>query len=105
MKRWTAERARDWYAAQELPIGANFVPSTAINQIEMWRSASWDPETIARELGWAAAIGMNSMRVFLHDQVWREEGEAFLDRIDAFLVDRGGTRDPPADRVFRRLLA
>ena len=83
--RWTAERAREWYAAKPLLIGANFAPSSAINQIEMWSRDSWDPQAIARELKWAADIGMNSMRVFLHDIVWREEGGACLDRIDAFL--------------------
>lgn len=85
-ERWSIEEAHKWYADQPLLLGANFVPSTAINQIEMWRSESWDPLTIERELDWAANIGMNTMRVFLHDQLWSEEGEGFLDRIDAFLA-------------------
>ena len=51
----------------------------------MWAAESWDPERIDKEFGWAAAIGMNSMRIYLHDEVWRAEGDAFLDRIDEFL--------------------
>ena len=84
-ERWSAERANRWYEELPLPIGANFVPSSAINPIEMWAAATFDPNTIDRELGWAAGIGMNTMRVYLHDHVWREEGEAFFDRVDAFL--------------------
>ena len=68
-ERWSAERANRWYAEQPWWVGANFTPSTASNQLEMWQAETFDPETIARELGWASAIGMNSMRVFLHDLV------------------------------------
>ena len=32
-------------------------PATAINQIEMWQASTFDPETIDKELGWAASIG------------------------------------------------
>src|SRR5690606_13378586 len=59
---WTKERANDWYAEQEWLVGANFNPSTAINQLEMWQEESFDAETIDKELGWAADIGMNTMR-------------------------------------------
>jgi hypothetical protein len=65
--RWPADKANAWYDAAKWPVGANFVPSTAINQLEMWQADTFDPETIDRELGWAASIGMNTMRVFLHD--------------------------------------
>lgn len=84
-RRWSAQRASQWYADKPLLVGANFTPSCAINQIEMWARASWDPATIRRELGWAADIGMNTMRVFLHDLVWSEEGDGFLDRVEEFL--------------------
>ncbi|RZK12531.1 MAG: 1,4-beta-xylanase, partial [Hymenobacter sp.] len=33
--------------------GANFIPSTAINQLEMWQAATFDPAAIDRELGYA----------------------------------------------------
>ena len=39
-------------------FGANFYPSTAINQLEMWQEDTFDPETIDRELGFAEKIGM-----------------------------------------------
>ena len=60
---WTAEKANDWYARQAWIAGANFIPSTAINQLEMWQAESFDTATIARELQWAQQIGFNTMRV------------------------------------------
>src|SRR5580704_2368455 len=83
--RWSAQRANDWYAAQPWLVGANFVPSTAINQLEMWQADTFDPATIERELGYAQGIGMNTMRVFLHDIAWREDPEGFYTRVDKYL--------------------
>ena len=66
-------------------FGANFIPSTAINQLEMWQADTFDPETIDRELGWAAGIGMSIMRVYLHDLLWEQDAEGFRSRIDHYL--------------------
>ncbi|MCO8124212.1 sulfatase-like hydrolase/transferase [Stieleria sp. TO1_6] len=92
--RWTADRANDWYDKIQWPIGANYVPSSAINQLEMWQADTFDPETIDRELGWAAGIGMNTMRVFLHDIAWQQDPDGFLKRVDQYLeiADRHGIR-------------
>jgi len=70
-------------------VGCNFVPSTAGNQLEMWQEATFDPNTIDRELEWAAALGFNTARVFLHDLLWSADGEAFLDRVDHVLSIAG----------------
>jgi hypothetical protein len=84
--QWTPARARAWYDSTGWVVGANFVPSTAINQLEMWQAATWDPATIDRELGWAQSLGMNTMRVFLHDQLWTQDSTGFLRRMDEFLT-------------------
>lgn len=83
--RWSASRADAWYARQPWLVGANFVPSTAVNQLEMWQAGTFDPATIDRELGYAQGIGMNTMRVFLHDIAWREDPEGFFARVDKYL--------------------
>jgi cyclophilin family peptidyl-prolyl cis-trans isomerase len=82
---WSVEKAKAWYDRQPWLVGANFNPSTVINQIEMWQADTFDPATIDRELGWAAAIGMNTMRVYLHDLLWEQDSEGLLNRIDQFL--------------------
>jgi hypothetical protein len=84
--RWTADKANAWYAAQPWLVGANFVPSTAINQLEMWQADTFDPATIDRELGYAENIGMNTMRVFLHNLAWREDPAGFYSRVDTYLA-------------------
>jgi hypothetical protein len=84
-ERWSEQQANDWYARQPWILGANYVPATAINQLEMWQADTFDPQRIDLELGWAEAIGMNSMRVFLHDLLWRQDAQGFTRRIDAFL--------------------
>jgi hypothetical protein len=83
--QWTSERAREWYDAQPWLVGCNFLPSTAINQLEMWQADTFDPEAIDRELGWAASLGFNTVRVFLHDLPWKEDRDGFFRRIDQFL--------------------
>jgi hypothetical protein len=84
--RWSEQQAHDWYARQGVLIGANYVPATAINELEMWQAATFDPARIDLELGWAAAIGMNTMRVFLHDLAYAQDPDGFLRRVDQFLA-------------------
>ena len=86
VQRWTEDRANQWYQAQPWLTGANFLPSTSINELEMWQADSFDPVTIDRELGWAESIGMNTMRVFLHNLVWEQDAPGFQHRIDQFLT-------------------
>ncbi|MGS2739997.1 1,4-beta-xylanase [Sinomicrobium sp. M5D2P17] len=82
---WSKEKANQWYAEQPWLVGANFNPSTSINQLEMWQEDTFDPETIDRELGWAESIGMNTMRVYLHDLLHKQDKEGFYERIDEYL--------------------
>jgi len=83
--RWSVEEAQEWGAKQPWLIGANFNPSTAINQLETWQEESFDPETIDRELGWAENVGMNCMRVYLHHVAWEVDKEGFKNRIKQYL--------------------
>lgn len=84
--RWTPAQANDWYDKQPWLVGANYTPASAINQLEMWQAETWDPKRIDDELRLAQGIGMNTMRVFLHDQLWEQDPEGFRRRIDAFLT-------------------
>lgn len=84
-ERWTEEQANDWYQRWGWLRGSNFTPSTAINQLEMWQAETFDPKTIDRELGWAASIGMNCMRVYLHHAAWEADREGFKTRIEEYM--------------------
>ncbi len=83
--RWTKDAANEWYAKQPWPVGSNYLPASAINQLEMWQAATFDPKRIDLELGWAENIGMNTMRVFLHDLLWKQDSAGFKKRIGTFL--------------------
>ena len=66
-------------------LGSNYIPATAINELEMWQADTFDPKRIDTELGWAESIGFNTMRVFLHDLLWQQDPKGFQKRIDTFL--------------------
>lgn len=84
--RWSEKRANEWYAKQPWLSGANFQPSTAINQIEMWASETFDAETIEKELTWAEELGFNLMRVYLSSAVWQEDPDGLKRRMDQYLT-------------------
>ena len=83
--RWSADRANAWYAAQGWPLGANYVTSTAVNQIEMFQAGTYDPQRIDAELRLARQIGFNTVRVFLHDQLWATDRAGFSRRLTQFV--------------------
>ena len=83
--RWTEKEAADWYAKQPWLVGSNYIPANAINELEMWQADTFDPKRIDLELGWAEGIGLNTMRVFLHDLPWQQDAAGFQKRIDTFL--------------------
>ncbi|HET8855706.1 MAG TPA: cellulase family glycosylhydrolase, partial [Salinimicrobium sp.] len=84
-ERWSREKAQQWYEEHDWITGANFIPSTAINQLEMWQEETFDPETIDRELGYAEEIGMNTMRVYLHSLAYKADKEGFKNRVEKYL--------------------
>jgi len=84
--RWSEQQANTWYAKQPWLVGSNYTPKSAINQLEMWQEATFDPAEIDRELTWAEAMGMNTMRVFLHDLLWQHDAAGFQKRIGQFLT-------------------
>jgi hypothetical protein len=92
--RWSAARAHRWYRAQGRLVGANYITSTAVNQLEMFQPGTYDPRRIDTELGWAALCGFNTVRVFLHDQLWAQGARAFQLRLEQFvsIADRNGIK-------------
>ncbi len=84
--RWSEDRANQWYAQEPWLVGANYLPSDAINELEMWQAATFNPSDIDREMGWAEDAGMNTMRVFLHNLLWEEDPKGFRVRMDQYLA-------------------
>ncbi len=75
--RWSKETADAWYADQPWLVGCNYIPRTAINQLEMWQGDTFDLATIDQELTWAQHTGFNTLRVFLHDKAYEADPAGF----------------------------
>ena len=84
-EKWSQQKANAWYQKQPWLVGSNYIPATAINELEMWQSDTFDPRQIDKELGWAESLGMNTMRVFLHDLMWQQDPAGFKRRLSTFL--------------------
>lgn len=84
--RWSPEAAWHWTEQHGWPVGCNFTPSSACNQLEFWQAETFDTPTIARELDLAESLGFNLLRVYLHDLLWKSDATGLLDRIDQFLA-------------------
>jgi len=98
--RWSREKANEWYSRQPWLVGCNFIPSTAINQMEMWQADTFDAATIEREIKWASGLGFNTVRVYLHDLAWNADATGFKKRIDQFLEIAGKYRIRPIFVLF-----
>jgi hypothetical protein len=83
--RWSEVRANEWYEGNGWMVGCNYLPSTAINQLEMWQAETFDPFVIDKELTWAEELGFNTVRIFLHNLVWEQDPKSYLQRLDKFL--------------------
>jgi hypothetical protein len=83
--RWSGQQAWDYMNHQPWPVGSNYLPKDAINQLEMFQQATYDPAEIDKEFGWAEAAGMTTMRIFLHDLLWQQDAQGFGDRVDDLL--------------------
>jgi len=92
--RWSEAKANEWMEKNGWLVGCNYIPGNAINQLEMWQAETFDPVRIDTELGWAANLGFNTARVFLHHLLWEQNPQGFLARIDEYLsiADKHGIR-------------
>lgn len=98
--RWSADRANAWYAEQGWLLGANYVTSTAGNQIEMFQAGTYDPRRIDAELRLAQRIGFNTVRVFLHDLLWATDRAGFSQRLSQFVGIAASHRIKPLFVLF-----
>jgi hypothetical protein len=90
--RWPAGKAWTWYKTRPWPVGCNYVPATAVNDVEMWQKSTFDPATMERELTLARGLGFNNLRVFLNFVVWQDDPAGLKERLGRFLeiADRHG---------------
>jgi len=94
---WPVEKALAWQEKTGWLSGCNFIPSTAVNAIEMWQKGTFDPSTIDRELGRAENLGFNIMRVWLNSLVW--ESDPYVNNPKLWFHDILRANGTPFDQV------
>lgn len=82
---WCRHKAYEWIDDNGWIVGCNYIPATAINQLEMWQAETFDIACIDKELGWAEQLGFSTIRVFLHHLLWEHDPFGFVNRIHQFL--------------------
>jgi hypothetical protein len=83
--QWNPGTASDWYARQPWIVGANYIQSNTVNQIEMWQADTFDGDRIDMELGWAERLGINTLRVSLAEVVWEHDSGGMQSRMGKLL--------------------
>jgi len=83
--KWCRDKAYEWYDNNSWIVGCNYIPASAINQLEMWQAETFDIACIDKELSWAEDLGFNAIRVFLHHLLWEQDPVGFINRIHQFL--------------------
>jgi hypothetical protein len=84
--QWPPNFASDWYRHQPWIIGANYIQSNTVNQIEMWQSETFDGDRIDMELAWAEGLGINTLRVSLHELLWEHDSGGLQNRMRKLLA-------------------
>ena len=84
--QWTLDQAHKWGARQSWGAGCNYIPSNAINQLEMWQEASFDRVTIEREFGLMQRTGLTVARIYLHDLAYEIDPSGFKQRMRTVLL-------------------
>lgn len=64
--------------------GAVFVPTNVVNQIQQWNE--YDHDNNDRELGYAEMYGINFVRVFVHNLLWKDNSTKLLANLEDFLA-------------------
>lgn len=87
MRRWSEEKAWDWYNSRPWITGCNFIPSNTRGRIELWQEYRHEEimEQVTKEVALARSIGFNSFRMGLPFIVWKHQREGFFKRVDDFL--------------------
>jgi hypothetical protein len=98
--KWPEATANDWYSHQPWLVGSNYVPAYAGNQLEMWQAETFDADYVEMEFRWAESLGMNTMRIFLHDLLWKQDAGGMRKRMDKLLTSAKRHRIRPVFVLF-----
>ncbi len=87
-KRWSAERAWEWYDSRPWLRGCNYMSADCANRVDQWQELGFEErlETTRRELELMRDTGFNTVRLILEYVVWKEEHDGFLCRFERYIA-------------------
>ena len=87
-RRWSKERAWEWYNARPWIRGCNFMGSDCANRIDQWQEYGWEEhyKTADRELALVAETGFNAIRIIMEFFVWKEQHDGYMDRLEQYIA-------------------
>lgn len=85
--RWTTDRAWEWQRSRPWIRGFNYVASDCVNRVEQWQELDHaaKQETMESEFALAQRHGFNAVRSILPFEVWDQEHDGFMLRLEQFL--------------------
>lgn len=87
MKKWSEEKARQWYESRPWIRGFNGLPSNCVNSTAMWQSYNHDEtaKQIEREFALAKQTGLNAVRTVLSFELWLYEHDSYMKNFADYL--------------------
>ncbi len=88
MGKWTKERAWAWYNKLPWIRGCNYMGSDCANRFDQWQEYGFEEKLVTAEKEFALmeSIGYNSIRIIIEYEVWAEQHDGFMERLDRYLA-------------------
>lgn len=87
-KKWSADRAWQWYNSRPWIRGFNGYPSNCVNRIAMWQKYNHKEvfDQIAFEFELARKTGFNAVRAIIQFECWYYEHDSFMNNLEEYFV-------------------
>ncbi len=87
MDKWSAEKANDWSKKQGWLRGFNYRPADCRNSVEIFQEYGFTDHLplMESEFALAASIGFNTMRLINSCEVWRDQHDGYMARLEKII--------------------
>lgn len=87
-EKWSKEKIWEWHRSQPWLRGCNFMGSDCCNRVDQWQEYGFEErfKTVGEELALASSVGYNSIRIILQFEVWDQEHDGFMQRLERYIA-------------------
>lgn len=88
IRKWSKEKAWQWYNSQPWIRGYNGYPQNCVNRIAMWQKYNHREvfDQIEREFQLARETGFNGVRAIIQFEVWYYEHDSFMENLEEYFT-------------------